>query len=71
MKEWERDLDMQIPINDWLQNFKNVYRVTNHNKIRSFQYCLLHHAIITNETLKNWQNWMMRVATYVVKCQRQ
>ena len=54
LRKWERILGVDIPINLFLVRFTNIYKVTNHNKLRSFQYRLLQHAIITNRVLKIW-----------------
>ena len=37
------------------QAFKNVYTATNVPKLRSFQYRLLHRAVITNVLLQKWR----------------
>ena len=52
---WEAELDMSIPRCDFLRCFKDIYLVTNIPKQRSFQYRLLHRAIITNIHLCHWK----------------
>ena len=50
----EKDLQMQIPHRDFLAQFKNIVKVTNITKMRSFQYRLLQRSLITNVQLHQW-----------------
>ena len=52
--QWERELEHKVDIQQFEQCFKDVYRVTNVPKLRSFQYRLLQRAIITNIQLVHW-----------------
>ena len=54
--KWMQELgqDFSEGILDFAQDFMNIYKVTNVAKFRSFQYRLLHRAIITNIQLFNW-----------------
>ena len=38
----------------FLKHFHNIQVVTNHNKLRSFQYRLLTYSIVTSRCLKRW-----------------
>ena len=46
---------INIDLDDFCTYFTNVFRVTNQAKLRSFQYRLLHRAIILNDKLKMWK----------------
>ena len=46
---------MDIDMDDFCQAFKNIYKVTNVIKYCSFQYRLLHKAIILNDRLYHWK----------------
>ena len=51
---WEKELNMEINTDKYMRGFTDVYRVTNVPKYRSFQYRLLHRAVITNVHLHKW-----------------
>ena len=52
--KWESDLTMEISPADFTHWFNNINKVTNVAKYHSFQYRLLHRAIITNIQLFHW-----------------
>ena len=52
--DWEYEIGKEISHNDFMMNFTNISIVTNIPKLRSFQYRLLHHAVITNAHLFRW-----------------
>ena len=51
---WEKELDCVLSEKDWLKQFKRIYVTTNVEKLRSFQYRLLHRALILNSHLYRW-----------------
>ena len=53
--KWE--LEMNTPLDDtqFKKEFGNIYSCTNVQKYRSFQYRLLHRAVITNVHLCKWR----------------
>ena len=52
---WEKELEICIPSGKFVAYFKSVYVITNVTKLRSFQYRLLHRAIVTNSQLYHWK----------------
>ena len=46
--KWENILCTCIDMKTFCKYFRNIYLITNMSKIRSFQYRLLNHAIVTN-----------------------
>ena len=50
--KWSNIIDVDIV--EIERAFKNIYRATNYTKLRSFQYRLLHKAIILNDRLIHW-----------------
>ena len=44
-----------INVDDYIKSFARIYKITNVPKYRSFQYRLLHRAIILNTHLKHWK----------------
>ena len=66
-KKWELELQCEIPYEDFLRCFKDIYSVTNIAKYRSFQYRLLHRAIITNVDLKRWNIILSELCTFCGK----
>ena len=52
---WERELEQNIPVATFVSFFKEIYQLTNIAKYRSFQYRLLHRAIVTNIHLMHWR----------------
>lgn len=51
---WDQILNMSTWPEDFIKVVKNIWFVTNSSKLRSFQFRLLNHAIITNVQLKKW-----------------
>ena len=52
--KWECDFKNQIVYEDFIQEIKSVFQLTKVSKYRSFQYRMLHRAIITNVQLHKW-----------------
>ena len=53
-EQWCMDFDCYITDSEFLDHFKSVWCVTNVPKLRSFQYRLLHRALILNSHLYRW-----------------
>ena len=53
--KWKEKLREEIDYVMILKNFRNIYKITNHSKLRSFQYRLLHRAIVLNKQLCQWK----------------
>ena len=53
--QWESDLGLPLDYTKFVGSCKTIYSVTNVGKFRSFQYRLIHRAIITNIHLKRWK----------------
>lgn len=55
INKWERIFDIAL----WPQDFRKIvtaiWAITNFSKLRSFQYKVLNHAVITNIHLKYWK----------------
>ena len=54
IRKWSVELGKELSEEDFLKCFKTLYIITNIQKLRSFQYRLLHRAIVTNRHLKRW-----------------
>ena len=55
IEKWRLELELGVEFRDmYIKSFRDLYCVTNVPKFRSFQYRLLHRAIITNVHLKRW-----------------
>ena len=52
---WIRELNVGMSIEEFLSSFRHLYRITNVNKYRSFQYRILNRAIICNRKLFEWK----------------
>ena len=50
-KLWEGKLGIAVSKSEYCNLFKKIYLVTNHSKLRSFQYRTLLHAVITNRNV--------------------
>ena len=61
---WNQDLDEPIDTDFFLNAFANIYLVTNVAKFRSFQYRLLHRAVITNKQLFRWKMLKNNLCTF-------
>ena len=53
--QWEETLQLSIDFDGFRKSFNNIILVTNVPKLCSFQYHLMHRAIITNIHLKHWK----------------
>ena len=51
--KWVNKFSIFTDFSDFTELFKNVYKVTNNSKLRSFQFRLLHNAIILNDRLSH------------------
>ena len=61
---WRKDANyINLDFDEFCNLFCNIYKITNQAKLRSFQYRLLHKAIILNDRLKAWK---IVEVTYVV-----
>ena len=47
-------MNEHIEETEFLQYFSDVYVITNINKYRSFQFRLLHRAVLLNDRLSKW-----------------
>ena len=52
---WGRSSDTAFQFDEFCEAFRNLYLVTNNAKLRSFQYRLLHKAVLLNERLCKWK----------------
>ena len=52
---WAAELGQLIELEYFFNKFKDIYRLTNVNKYRSFQYRMLNGVIITNVKLFQWK----------------
>ena len=50
--KWQTRLHSDCTFKDYLKMFREIYLITNHTKLRSFQYRLLSNAVVTNQYLK-------------------
>ena len=53
-EQWSMELELSFSLQDFEKYCKSIYCTTNIAKYRSFQYRLLHRAIVMNTHLKNW-----------------
>ena len=53
--KWESILNIDISTPEWWALFEKINKTTSIGKYRSFQYRLLHRAIITNKDLCRWK----------------
>ena len=53
--KWEQYLNTDITMKEFLKYFERISFITNHSKLRSFQYLLLQNALVTNKTLKQYK----------------
>ena len=51
IEKWSHVLNRDIPLQEMLCYYKHIYQITNWSKLRSFQYRLLHHALVFNRFL--------------------
>ena len=55
LQTWENDLKCDILYQNFAKSFQHIVRISNIPKYRSFQYRLLHRAIVNNIHLKHWK----------------
>ena len=55
IKKWEYELYMEIEVQQFINCVRDIYKVTNIAKYRSFQFRLLNRAIVTNIHLKYYK----------------
>ena len=67
IEKWNICLHIDLSIQDYYAMFNNVYIITNVPKYRSFQYRLLHHALITNIQLRRWGIKQTELCTFCEK----
>ena len=53
-EKWRKELGQNVE--NFEETFKDIHYVTNIPKYRSFQYRILHRALVTNEDLYKWGN---------------
>lgn len=53
--KWNVKLDIQMDIDQFLENFDKLYKLTTSVKIRNFQYRFLHRIIFTSNILYKWK----------------
>lgn len=53
--KWERMLNIQVWPDFLLKCVQRLWKITNNGKLRSFQYRIFNHAIVTNVQLKYWR----------------
>lgn len=53
--KWSNKLNLDISLAQFVKIIKNIWLITNTSKLRSFQYKILMHAIVTNVTLYKWK----------------
>ena len=54
-QKWQQHTEITIDFDDYCQLFCNVYTITNNAKLRSFQFRILHSAIVLNRHLYRWR----------------
>ena len=64
---WNEELDTCITHAEFYKHCTDIYRVTNVQKFRSFQYRLLHRAIILNSHLYRWGIKSSNVCSFCAK----
>ena len=52
---WNVDLNLDMSIDDFLKHFTRLFVTTNIPKLRSFQFRILHRAIVLNSHLFHWK----------------
>ena len=54
-ERWETKTDFCTTMNEYLELFKDIYKLTSSVKLQNFQYRLLLNKIFTNDTLAHWK----------------
>ena len=67
--QWAEDLSLEPEYDDYIQAFKNIYVASNIPKYRSFQYRLLHRAVVTNVQLCRWKIKSTNMCTFCAEDQ--
>ena len=68
IEKWNFELDVNITTDELYRYFKNIYITTNIPKFRSFQYRLIHRAIITNVHLYKWRKISSDLCSFCGEC---
>ena len=55
LTKWKSRYNTDIKRDEFIILFKALYKVTNNAKLRSFQYRLLHSAVVTKQHLYRWK----------------
>ena len=55
LQKWNRDLSAEISIEDFLQAFQLIYKITKSPPLQVLQYKLLHRTLVTNRHLFFWK----------------
>ena len=66
-KKWENEAKMTVDFDDFSVKFRALYMITNQAKLRSFQYRLLHRAVVLNDRLFRWKIVESNVCTFCKK----
>ena len=53
--KWDNDPNINFDFDQYAQAFKYLYVVMNNSKLRSFQYRMLHRAVVLNDKLFKWK----------------
>ena len=64
IEKWEAELNCNIEYDLFMTAFRKIYTITNIPKYRSFQYRLLHRAILTNKNLYKWNVVSSELCTF-------
>jgi len=51
MADWETDVNRELDIDDWLDDFKTIYKCTTSTKLRNFDYRFRIRDVLTNTRL--------------------
>ena len=51
LNKWNNELSLEMSLDDFCLLFKRVYKISNVPRNRSFQYRILHRAVVTNKKL--------------------
>ena len=64
---WEIELNVEMDEQQYMRCFKDIYITSNLTKLRSFQFRLLHRAIITNVHMFKWKRREDDLCTFCKK----
>ena len=65
--KWEKMLNKEIPLERFISGLEESCICTNITKYRSFQFRLMHHAIITNIQLEKWKLKESRMCSFCAR----